>query len=151
MTKRLYYDDAYLARFTARVVEQYSYQDKWAVVLDRTAFYPTSGGQPFDQGVLGGQQVLDVLLQKSGGPVLHLLGSELAPGEVSGEINWERRFDHMQQHTGQHILSQAFVQVAQADPAYPRCLLAHPGKFVKNTPLVLGGDARAVVTHAHPK
>jgi alanyl-tRNA synthetase len=115
MTIRLYYDDAYLARFTARVIEQYSRQDKWAVVLDRTAFYPTSGGQPFDRGILGGQPVLDVLLRETDGEVLHLLESELEPGEVGGEIDWERRFDHMQQHTGQHILSQAFMQVAQAE------------------------------------
>jgi alanyl-tRNA synthetase len=115
MTIRLYYDDAYLARFTARMIEQYSYQDKWAVVLDRTAFYPTSGGQPFDRGLLGGQPVLDVLVRETDGEVLHLLGAELEPGQVSGEIDWERRFDHMQQHTGQHILSQAFVQAAQAE------------------------------------
>ncbi len=115
MTKRLYYDDAYLARFTARVVEQYSHQDKWAVVLDRTAFYPTSGGQPFDRGTLGGQQILDVLLQEPDGEVLHLLEFGLKSSEVNGEIDWERRFDHMQQHTGQHILSQAFIKIAQAE------------------------------------
>ncbi len=116
MTERLYYDDAYLTRFTARVVEGFAFQDWFAVVLDRTAFYPTSGGQPFDRGILGGVQVVDVLVRDSDDAVLHLLDAPLADEltEIVGEIDWERRFDHMQQHTGQHILSQAFLQVAQA-------------------------------------
>jgi alanyl-tRNA synthetase len=121
MTTRLYYDDPYLTRFTAHVVEQFSYQDRFALVLDRTAFYPTSGGQPFDQGVLDGIAVVDVLVRESDGAVLHLLKTPRpgetgeVSGEVSGEIDWGRRFDHMQQHTGQHILSQAFMQAAQAE------------------------------------
>jgi alanyl-tRNA synthetase len=116
MTERLYYDDAYLTRFTARVVEGFAFQDRFAAVLDRTAFYPTSGGQPFDRGILGGVQVVDVLVRESDDAVLHLLDAPLADqlAEIVGEIDWERRFDHMQQHTGQHILSQAFLQVAQA-------------------------------------
>ena len=117
MTKRLFYDDAYLTRFKARVIEQIPYQDQFAVVLDQTAFYPTSGGQPFDQGVLGEAEVVDVLVRESDDTVLHLLEAPLAdrPAQVVGEIDWDRRFDHMQQHTGQHILSQAFLQVAQAE------------------------------------
>jgi alanyl-tRNA synthetase len=117
MTQRLYYDDAYLIRFTAHIIEQFPYQDQFAVVLDRTAFYPTGGGQPFDRGVLNGTPVLDVGVRETDGAVLHLLESPL-PGsspDVVGEIDWERRFDHMQQHTGQHILSQVFVQLAQAE------------------------------------
>jgi len=117
MTTRLYYDDAYLTRFTAHVVAQFPYQDRFALVLDRTAFYPTSGGQPFDQGILDGIAVVDVLVRESDGAVLHVLASPRPDetGEVSGEVDWGRRFDHMQQHTGQHILSQAFVETAQAE------------------------------------
>jgi alanyl-tRNA synthetase len=117
MTKRLYYDDAYLTQFKARVIEQSPYKDRFAVVLDQTAFYPTSGGQPFDQGVLDGVKVVDVLVDENEDRVLHVLTAPVAepPAEVLGEIDWDRRFDHMQQHTGQHILSQAFIEVAQAE------------------------------------
>ena len=117
MTKRLYYDDAYLTRFEAHIVEQIPYEDRFAVVLDQTAFYPTSGGQPFDVGSLGGIKVLDVLVRERDDTVLHILAAPLTGqgGEILGEIEWVRRFDHMQQHTGQHILSQAFVQIAQAE------------------------------------
>jgi alanyl-tRNA synthetase len=116
MTKRLYYDDAYLTRFTARVIEQTAVEGQPALVLDRTAFYPTSGGQPFDRGVLGGIAVRDVVVRETDGAVLHVLDDH-APGqyEIAGEIDWPRRFDHMQQHSGQHILSQAFAQTAQAE------------------------------------
>jgi alanyl-tRNA synthetase len=117
MTKRLYYDDAYLTQFKARVIEQSPYKDRFAVVLDQTAFYPTSGGQPFDQGMLDGVNVVDVLVDENEDRVLHVLTAPVAepPAEVLGEIDWDRRFDHMQQHTGQHILSQAFIEVAQAE------------------------------------
>jgi alanyl-tRNA synthetase len=111
---RLYYDDSYAREFSARVVERLTYDSHPAVVLDRTCFYPTSGGQPNDLGTLGGVAVLDVAARKEDGAVLHVLGEPLAADEVTGVIDWARRFDYMQHHTGQHILSQAFVQVAQA-------------------------------------
>ena len=113
MTIRLYYDDSYLKEFAAVVLEVRDRGGKPAVVLDRTAFYPTSGGQPHDTGFLGAARVLDVEESPSG-EIVHILDSPLQPGPVSGRVDWERRFDHMQQHTGQHILSQAFIQVAQA-------------------------------------
>jgi alanyl-tRNA synthetase len=82
-------------------------------VLDRTAFYPTSGGQPFDVGVLGGATVVDVV--DVDGEVVHVLSSPLPPGTaVHAQIDWTRRFDHMQQHTGQHVLSAALVRVCNA-------------------------------------
>ena len=82
-----------------------------AVVLDRTAFYPTSGGQPFDTGTLGGVRVDDVV-DLEDGRIAHVVAAPLAPGaEVHGEVDWPRRFDHMQQHTGQHVLSAAFDRV----------------------------------------
>ena len=107
MTDRLYYHDAYLVEFDAEIVEQTTHDGKAAVVLDRTAFYPTSGGQPFDVGTLSGAKVLDVV-DTDEGRILHVV--DRAPGgpQVSGSIDWTRRFDHMQQHTGQHVLSAAF-------------------------------------------
>jgi len=128
MTERLYYSDSYRTTFEARIVECLTLNDAPAVVLDRTAFYPTGGGQPHDTGVLGlppltenGIPVLDVLVREADQAVVHLLSAArpvaaLSPdAQVRGEIDWSRRFDHMQQHTGQHILSQAFVQTVGAD------------------------------------
>ncbi len=115
MTERLYYSDAYRTHFTAHVIEALAWGDHLAVVLDRTAFYPTSGGQPADRGVLDGVAVLDVVEREADGEVLHVLSEPLVGGEVTGEIDWQRRFDHMQQHSGQHILSAAFRQALKAE------------------------------------
>lgn len=113
---RLYYADSYLRQFRARVIESLESGGRPAAVLDQTAFYPTSGGQPHDVGRLGNARVLDVAVREPDQAVLHLLDVRLEPGlTVEGEIDWPRRFDHMQQHTGQHILSQAFVRTAGAD------------------------------------
>jgi alanyl-tRNA synthetase len=101
MTVRLYYTDAYLRDFEAAVVDRAD--DGRRIYLDRTAFYPTSGGQPFDTGRLGGIEVLDVV--DEGERVAHVLARPLAGATTSGAVNWDRRFDHMQQHTGQHLLS----------------------------------------------
>ena len=107
MTERLYYTDAEGLEFDARVTESGSTGGRPSVVLDRTAFYPTSGGQPFDTGTLGGVQVLDVI--DEGEHIVHVLSAPLQPGlEVHGVIDAARRRDHMQQHTGQHVLSAAF-------------------------------------------
>jgi len=102
VTERLYYTDPYLTRFTAAVVGQSS--DGRQVYLDRTAFYPTSGGQPHDIGTLGGIPVLDVM--DEGDRIAHLLAQPLAATrDAAGIIDWPCRFDHMQQHTAQHLLS----------------------------------------------
>jgi alanyl-tRNA synthetase len=102
MTLRLYYTDAYLRDFEAAVVERADASRR--IYLDRTAFYPTSGGQPFDTGSLGGIEVVDVV--DEGERVAHLLAAPLGDtASVRGSIDWTRRFDHMQQHTGQHLLS----------------------------------------------
>lgn len=106
MTERLYYNDCYLAEFDARVIE--AGPEGTRIVLDQTAFYPTSGGQPFDTGMLNGVPVTAVE-EDQDGRVVHLLASPLpACTEVHGVIDWPRRFDHMQQHTGQHLLSAVF-------------------------------------------
>ena len=106
MTRRIYYTDAYRRQFAARVVERGD--DGRRVHLDETIFYPTSGGQPHDTGMVGGVQVVDVI--DEGDRIAHVLASALPPsagsdGLIVGEIDWPRRLDHMQQHTGQHLLS----------------------------------------------
>ena len=109
MTSRLYYTDAYAKAFDGRITDVSA--DGQRVYLDRTAFYPTSGGQPYDLGSLGGAQVADVVDEDE--RIAHVLAAPLsghAIGDaVRGEIDWRRRFDHMQQHTGQHLLSAVFA------------------------------------------
>ena len=101
-TTRLYYTDSYLTSFDARVVDIADGGRR--VYLDQTAFYPTSGGQPNDLGTLNGAQVSDVIDED--GRIAHLLATPIGDDTgVTGHIDWERRFDHMQQHTGQHLLS----------------------------------------------
>jgi alanyl-tRNA synthetase len=114
-TERLYYRDSHLTEFDARVlsVSRTGEEGRAAVTLDRTAFYPTGGGQPTDTGTLGGARVVECVDEEERG-VLHLVeGSEMPEvgALVQGRIDWPRRRDHMQQHTGQHILSQAFVEL----------------------------------------
>jgi len=107
----LYYADPAMTTFAATVVACEARDGRPHVVLDRTAFYPTSGGQPFDTGRLGSVRVLDVLEQEDG-TIAHVTSAPIAPGTVvRGDIDWARRFDHMQQHTGQHMLSAAFDQL----------------------------------------
>jgi alanyl-tRNA synthetase len=113
MTERLYHADSSLREFTARVVKRTPGERGPVVVLDRTAFYPTSGGQPHDTGTLDEIAVLDVW-EDDDGAVAHLLERVPDGDEVRGVIDWERRFDHMQQHTGQHLLSAGFVHLLAA-------------------------------------
>ena len=113
MTHRLYYTDGLLAAFDATVLRCEPEGAQFAVTLDRTAFYPTSGGQPFDTGRIGGAAVVDVRDQED--DIVHVVDRPIAAqATVHGEIDWARRFDHMQQHTGQHMLSAAFDRRAMA-------------------------------------
>jgi alanyl-tRNA synthetase len=114
MTERAYYADSYTHQFAARVSERLTVNDQPAVVLDQTFFYPNVGGQPNDRGSLNGVAVVDVLVRESDQAVVHVLANSLEGTEVQGQIDWPRRWDHMQQHTGQHILSQAFIRSAEA-------------------------------------
>jgi alanyl-tRNA synthetase len=116
-THRLYYDDSYTQNFEAQVrgcvpaepvATDSGTRPAWEVLLDQTAFYPSSGGQPNDLGSLGEANILDV--RDDGEEVLHIVDRELAPGPVQGCVLWSRRFDHMQQHTGQHLLSAMFQE-----------------------------------------
>ncbi len=103
-TEKLYYQDPFLRTFTARVLSCEQAKDGWRVVLDRTAFYPEGGGQPADHGLLGGVSVTDV--HEKNGVVFHTCDGPVEIGaEVTGKLDWARRFDHMQQHSGEHILS----------------------------------------------
>lgn len=147
MTIKLFHRDQYQTEFQARVIEQRERPDgTWEVYLDRTLFYPTSGGQPHDTGFLDGIRVMEVLETetpmvsevepgrnpgliahivgapvptsvtavepgRSPGTILHVLEKSCAAPQVTGRIDWPRRFDHMQQHAGQHILSGAFFRL----------------------------------------
>lgn len=111
MTQRLYYDNAYLTEFDAVVEKVEMKGEKQIVALNRSAFYPTSGGQPYDTGVLNDAHVTDVFVDKEG-EVWHEIDGELKIGEsVHGKIDWERRFDHMQQHGGEHMIAGAIYNL----------------------------------------
>jgi alanyl-tRNA synthetase len=115
-TERLYYSDSHLIEFEARVVAQSERVSGWtAVALNRTAFYPTGGGQPSDTGTLDDARVVECIDDDKNG-IWHVLqGRAPEVGTiVKGRVDWSRRLDHMQQHTGQHILSQAFVTLFNA-------------------------------------
>ena len=108
MTNRLYYTEPYRTEFGATVVAVGVIDGRTHVTLDQTAFYPTSGGQPFDTGTLGGAAISEVI-DREDGTIAHVTSGSHKIGEVvQGAIDWARRFDHMQQHTGQHVLSAAF-------------------------------------------
>ncbi|MBN1429734.1 MAG: alanyl-tRNA editing protein [Anaerolineae bacterium] len=114
MTERLYYADAYIRSFEAHVIEHLDVDGRPAVVLDRTGFYPTGGGQPCDLGTIDDVEVVDVLSRPIDHAVLHVLAGKITADTVSCRIDWALRLDHMQHHTGQHILTRAFADVANA-------------------------------------
>lgn len=109
MEDLLYYEDAYMTNFDANVVTSNTDERGTYVTLDRTAFYPEGGGQPADYGTLNNIRVTDV--QKINDAIHHYVEQPLPLGPVHGQIDWSRRFDHMQQHCGQHILTAAFVEL----------------------------------------
>ncbi len=112
VSTRLYYTDSHLTNFEAHVTESGVFDDRPFVVLDQSAFYPTTGGQPHDTGTLSDRRVVDVIEREADGAVLHVLDAPLVVGvKVSGRVDWARRLDHMQQHTGQHVLSASFVRL----------------------------------------
>ncbi|HET9532951.1 MAG TPA: alanyl-tRNA editing protein, partial [Blastocatellia bacterium] len=116
-TERLYFTDSSLLEFTATVLDVTPTDRGEKIILDRTAFYPTGGGQPNDTGLLAGAQVIDVVEVESGA-IVHIVNQSglVKPSQVvDGSVDRQRRMDHLQQHTGQHILSQAFVQACGAE------------------------------------
>lgn len=132
MSERLYYRDSFLRDFETQVIscERSQIEGKlgaaptWWVTLEETAFYPTSGGQPHDTGHLGEAAIVDVF-EREDGTVVHVTDRELAPGRVRGSVDWPRRFDHMQQHSGSHILTAAFLALFDIPP-----VSFHMGKTV---------------------
>ncbi|MBR5571931.1 MAG: alanyl-tRNA editing protein [Oscillospiraceae bacterium] len=113
-TRKLYYEDAFLRAFDATVLSCEESKGGYAVVLDATAFYPEGGGQPCDFGMLGDASVTDV--REKGGVITHTCNKPLAVGGlVHGEIDWARRFDHMQQHSGEHIVSGMLCSAYRCD------------------------------------
>lgn len=111
---RLYYHDSFLREFDATVVSCEPEGDRWKVILDETAFYPASGGQPHDLGHLGGVPVVEVVDSSESDAshaVIHYTSAAIPAGPVHGQIDWLRRIDHMQQHTAQHLLSAAFIEL----------------------------------------
>ena len=105
---KLFEINPYLRTFTADVVEQTILEDRPAVVLSQTAFYPLGGGQEADRGKLNGIEVIDVIERQN--KIYHILADDITESTVEGEIDWQRRYDHMQQHTGEHILSGLVLQ-----------------------------------------
>lgn len=104
MTEKLYYDDSYIRTFVARVLGCEKVGGRYEITLSESAFYPEGGGQPGDMGTLGAARVQDT--KTKGGATVHITDTPLNPGEyVAGEIDWPRRFDLMQQHSGEHIVS----------------------------------------------
>jgi alanyl-tRNA synthetase len=113
-TVKLYHENAYIRDFAANITKVTPLpNNRWGITLDRTAFYPTSGGQSFDYGFLNDLPVIDV--QEDGEEVVHIVEAQPNTSQVQGHIRWDRRFDHMQQHSGQHILSGAFFSEMKAN------------------------------------
>jgi alanyl-tRNA synthetase len=111
-TKRLYFDSPYQVEFEANVIQNVILEGNPGIILDKTCFYPEGGGQPADKGTLDGVPVIHVLEKDN--QIIHVLEKNISSDVVKGKIDWNTRFDHMQQHAGQHILSQCFVQLFDA-------------------------------------
>jgi len=111
-TKCLYLENPYRVEFEAKVVEKLAWEKKPALILDQTCFYPESGGQPCDKGLINGIEVIKVLEDEA--RIIHLVAEDIPTGKVVGKVDWQTRFDHMQQHSGQHILSQCFHELLGA-------------------------------------
>jgi alanyl-tRNA synthetase len=144
MTERLYYNDSYVREFTARVVD--TADEGRRVYLDRTAFYPASGGQPFDVGSLDAASVIEVV--DEGERIAHIVDRPISAHEVRGSVDWARRYDHMQQHSGQHLLSAVFIEVVGMDT-----VSFHLGEDVSTidlvTPAISPEQVRAVELRAN--
>ncbi len=137
-TKRLYFENPYQTEFEAKVLGKMEYQGKPAVILDQTVFYPEGGGQPSDYGKLSDAKVEQVLEHE--GKILHILDHPVQGTTVSGQIDWDRRFDHMQQHAGQHILSQCFDKLLSG-----RTMSFHLGEQVSTLEIAVASITDAEV------
>jgi len=114
MTEKLYLQDSYLDHCPAAIIRKIQLDGQIGVILDKTIFYATSGGQPYDTGTINDVAVVDVFANQNH-EIVHVLEQSIEDSRVKCLLNWERRLDHMQQHTGQHILSQAFLKTIEAN------------------------------------
>jgi alanyl-tRNA synthetase len=112
-TKKLYFDDPYQIEFNSKVLRKFSHKNQPALILEQTCFYPESGGQPSDKGSINGIEVTGVI--EEDGNIIHILDREVKSDEIHGKVDWETRFDHMQQHAGQHVLSQSFYELTRGE------------------------------------
>lgn len=112
MTEKLYYNDSFKLNFESQIIKTSNDNGKFHIVMDKTYFYPTSGGQSFDTGIINEIPVIDVF--EKDGEIIHVLEKELSLGKAVSKINYERRLQNIQHHTGQHLLSQAFIKVLNA-------------------------------------
>jgi alanyl-tRNA synthetase len=131
-TKRLYLDNPYQTDFEARVAKKETRDQGPVIILNQTCFYPESGGQPSDRGQIDGIDVIHVL--EENGRIVHILEKDVGAENVKGKVHWETRFDHMQQHSGQHILSQSFFELFEAET-----LSFHLGETVSTLEMDLQG------------
>ncbi len=111
MNKRIYFDDPYQVEFESEIIDRVKHNNRMALVLEQTCFYPESGGQPADKGTLNGVELIDVIEDE--GRILHIVDQDMQEKKVKGKVDWKTRFDYMQQHAGQHILSQSFWELMQ--------------------------------------
>jgi len=123
MIKRIYFEDPYQVEFESKIIDRVKHNNRVALVLEQTCFYPESGGQPADKGTLNGEALIDVIEDK--GRILHIVDQDILEKKVKGKVDWKTRFDHMQQHAGQHILSQSFWELMQG-----KTMSFHLGKDV---------------------
>src|SRR3989442_15879585 len=110
-TERLYYNDPYLLEFDANIIETRPVGDRFGIILDKTAFYPTSGGQPNDLGTINGLPLVDCLEDEASGNIIHVIEGTITGSSVHGRIHPAPRADPMEPHSGQHVLSEAFVEI----------------------------------------
>jgi len=145
-TKRLYLDDPYQVEFEARIMERRTQKQKPELILDQTCFYPESGGQPQDRGWINDVEVVKVFEENN--RIVHVLEKDTQAESIKGKIDWQTRFDHMQQHSGQHILSQCFHELLEAET-----LAFHLGKAASTLEMdlqkVSNEDIESVETRAN--
>jgi len=138
-TEKLYWSDSYLKNFEATIKSVENKEKISEVILDRTAFYPTSGGQMHDTGQMDGKEVFHVV--ERDGEIVHMVRGEFKTGQkITGNLDWSRRFDFMQQHTGFHILAQAFLLIAKAET-----LSSHLGEQVSTIDLGIESISQQVL------
>jgi alanyl-tRNA synthetase len=112
-TKKLYFNDPYQIEFNSKVLKKFSHNNQPALILEQTCFYPESGGQPSDKGFINGIEVTAVIEEDRN--IIHIVDRKLESDEIHGKVDWETRFDHMQQHAGQHVLSQSFYELTNGE------------------------------------